>query len=249
MPNLPRKLKHDAIVEALLEVRFESTEVVKEILVGRLSEQAPWSGFESARLAVADIPLPMRLSDMDLRYQPLFEMREVGGNRVVKIGTNVLSFHIVRRYCGWQELQPQLHHAIDVLRAKVPDFKATRLGLRYINAFSVEKHNVSRLTDLALSVAVAGAALTTPFNLNFVVATGDADTRAMVRVAHPEFLQGSKLPEGTTTFLDVDVYTPAGFNSNDATRLKAWVDRAHEKEKQSFFDLLGPERIAALRED
>ena len=37
--HIPAKLKHDAIVEALLEVRFDMT-TVPEVLFGRLADSA-----------------------------------------------------------------------------------------------------------------------------------------------------------------------------------------------------------------
>jgi len=42
--SIPKKLKHDAIVEAVVEVRF-STTTIPEILFGRLSEYGPWKNF------------------------------------------------------------------------------------------------------------------------------------------------------------------------------------------------------------
>ena len=49
--RIPAKLKHDAIVEALLEVRFDMT-TASEILFGRLADWPSWKDFEPGRMGV-----------------------------------------------------------------------------------------------------------------------------------------------------------------------------------------------------
>jgi hypothetical protein len=47
--RIPAKLKYDAIVEALLEVRFDMT-TIPEVLLGRLADCPSWKGFEQDRM-------------------------------------------------------------------------------------------------------------------------------------------------------------------------------------------------------
>jgi hypothetical protein len=47
--QLPQKLKNDAIVEAIFEIRFD-TSTILEVLIGRLADLVPWNGFKQQRL-------------------------------------------------------------------------------------------------------------------------------------------------------------------------------------------------------
>ena len=71
----PAKIK-DAIVEAIFEVRFETT-TVQEILIGRLADYEPWRSFQQRKLPAYEIPAAFRQVDQNLRYTTIFELREV----------------------------------------------------------------------------------------------------------------------------------------------------------------------------
>ena len=83
--SLPQRIKPDAILEALVEFRFEHTEL-PELVLGRLLDIQLWSEFGQTRLPTADIPQTIREMDANLRYQPLVELRKDDGSRVAKIG-------------------------------------------------------------------------------------------------------------------------------------------------------------------
>ena len=70
---IPQKLKHDAIVEALVEIRFDAS-TIPEVLLGRLADHEPWKGFDQRRLPAYEIPAPIRQADANLRYNPWFEL-------------------------------------------------------------------------------------------------------------------------------------------------------------------------------
>src|SRR5262245_43763937 len=100
---LPRKLKRDAIVEALLEVRFESTDGLQfpEGVVGRFGSNAAWRGYRQVRLPLSDVPAPLRFQTADMKFLPVMELHEQSGKRIVKFGVNVISFHALAPYPGW----------------------------------------------------------------------------------------------------------------------------------------------------
>jgi hypothetical protein len=80
--RIPAKLKHDAIVEALLEVRFDMT-TASEILFGRLADWPSWKDFEQGRMPAYELPDFLRQADPNLRYQPLFELHNAEKSRAV----------------------------------------------------------------------------------------------------------------------------------------------------------------------
>jgi uncharacterized protein (TIGR04255 family) len=77
-PVLPERIDPDAIIEALVEFRFEHSEL-PELMLGRLLDAQLWEGHTQTRLPTADIPQPIREMDPNLRYQPLVELRKSDG--------------------------------------------------------------------------------------------------------------------------------------------------------------------------
>lgn len=234
-PTIPKEVKDDSIIEALCEIRFNTNELA-EIVVGRLSDHKLWRGFNKNRLPVADIPGPIRAVDETLRYQPVLELRNTDGTHLVKIGSNVLSYHNVGKYCGWPVFEPALREAIDALFSAVSDVQVHRLGFRYVNAITSTRHHIGGVKDLELKIEVASRNVDGPINLNFLTAS-DTEHLTMTRIASPEFVQGG-LPADTTVVVDVDVFTPGKYLAKDMDSVVSWTRDAHELEKSAFFALI-----------
>lgn len=242
---VPGKLKNDALVEALLEVRFD-TPTISEVLLGRLADHAPWKGFQQRRLPLAEIPAPIRQTERNLRYSPLFELADPERNRLVRIGEHVLSYHQLRPYGGWPVFREELHETIDGLFEKAGDVVVRRLGLRYVNALTAQVHAINGILDLDLAVSIAGSTLPGNVNLNFTTDVHEG-TGCTVRIATSDFV-GGNIPEGTSVVIDVDVFTKPTVRIKSAADVKAWVEIAHAREKEQFFRLLTSETIDALSE-
>jgi uncharacterized protein (TIGR04255 family) len=242
--RIPAKLKHDAIVEALLEVRFDTT-TIPEVLLGRLADCPSWKGFEQERMPTYEIPAFLRQADPNLRYQPIFELHNTEKNRLVRIGGQMLSYHRLAPYESWTKFKPELIAAIDALFAKAEGLTIRRLGLRYINAIRAQLHQISSMADLDLKVTVEDEAVSN-VNVNFTHDLSD-DTQCTVRVATTEFVQGT-LPPDSRVLIDVDVFTREGSKMNDPQKVKQWVESAHIMEKEQFFRLLTDATIDALEE-
>lgn len=246
MPNWPRKLKVDSILEALLEIRFDSKEL-PEIVVGRLVDYPEWSGFERKRLPISDIPAPIRLSDHNLRYQPLLELRRSDTARVAKIGSNVVSYHIPKPYVGWTEFRAELERITKFICDRFPKLQVKRLGLRYINATDPKVHGIAGIDSLNIQLAVNRERISSRLNVNFSRFIA-GDIEVMTRIASPEFVEG-QLPVGTSCFIDVDVFTPKLPDVSSASDIVAWTERAHAAEKDAFFSLIPPTILDQIRED
>jgi uncharacterized protein (TIGR04255 family) len=242
---VPQKLRNDALIEALLEIRFD-TQTIPEVLVGRLADHAPWKGFQQRRLPLAEIPAPIRQTERNLRYSPLFELADPEHNRLVRIGEHVVSYHQLRPYVGWAVFREELRRTVDGLFEKAGEVVVRRLGLRYINALTPQVHGIKGILDLDLKVSAAGLTLPGNVNLNFTTDVQD-DMSCTVRVATSEFV-GGNIPEGTSVVIDVDVFTKPAVRIKSAETVKNWVDTAHTREKEQFFRLLTTETIEALAE-
>jgi len=243
---LPNKLKKDAILEAICEFRFESDEM-DELVLGRLSETVPWASFLKTRLPFSDLPAPMRKSDSTLRYQPLVELRDRDSPRLIKIGSNVVSAHVLAPYCGWAAFRPQLHEVLETLFKKFNEIRITRIGLRYVNALAPADHHIQDISGLRLKIQIDNEHLTLPFTLAYVN-TAD-DITSIVKVASPSLVAGTSLPVGFIALIDVDICTSENVIISDLETGKAWLDRAHQTEKEEFFRLWPEDALRAATEE
>jgi uncharacterized protein (TIGR04255 family) len=243
---LPEKLRHDAIIEAVFEVRFDMT-MIPEIFFGQLAEYEPWKRFEQQRMPAYAIPTPLRQADLNLRFQPVFELREAKGHRSVRIGANVFSYHLMFPYIGGDEFMLELSEAIDILFKKAKGLNVRRLGFRYINALIPDIHGIRSISALDLKLAIAGESVSNQVNINFTKDLS-VDTLCTVRIATPDFVQGT-LPPNTVVMIDVDVFTKESFRTKENTKVKRWVEYAHAEEKKQFFRLLTDETIDFLKEN
>jgi uncharacterized protein (TIGR04255 family) len=243
MASLPRKLKNVPISEATFEVRFMCSDL-PEMVVGDLASH--WKGWAAQRLPVADIPFVIRKADPNLQFQPMMELRNREQPRLVRFSEQVLSYHVQAPYPGWSEWSPELVGVIDFLFGAFENFRATRLGLRYLNALS-PTHFVTDIKSLNFSTSVGGAGLDVPINLNYQIKDGD-DRSALIRIASKEFVNNPSPPE-LVAVIDVDVFTPPTFSTSEAKTAKGWLEAAHDFEKREFFRLFTDELVSKLRED
>lgn len=246
--KIPKKLKADSIIEALCEVRFSCREL-SEIIVGRLGDCQQWQSYELERLPFADIPEAIRALDPNLKFQPTLELRNPDGLRRVRIGGSVVSFHLsgAGSYCGWKEFEPQLEGLFHCLFEKLTEVSVVRIGFRYVNALTAEKHLIPSLNNLSIGITAGGAAIDGHVNLNYRIQSDDSH-ETMIRIASPIFVQGG-LPSETTAVIDIDVATPDGLVMTSAEEVSTWTRTAHDLEKQAFFSLIPQDILNQIVEE
>jgi uncharacterized protein (TIGR04255 family) len=243
---IPVKLKNDAIVEALFEIRF-SMLTIPEVFFGRIADCAFWENFKQETLPISMLPAAMRQADPNLRYQPVFALVDEKEKRAVRIGSNVLVYSRGMPYVGWKDFKKELEEVIVDVFEKSNDLHIERLGLRYLNALMSDVHGIQSISDLDMKLEIDRKPITESMNVN-VTTDRKSDTACTVRIATTDIIQGN-LPPGTTIYVDVDVFTDKeGFETTDQDFVKQWIEKAHTKEKTRFFQLLTSETIESLRE-
>lgn len=60
------------------------------------------------------------------------------GTRIVGVGADQLSVHMLRPYTEWEDFRPRIWQAIDAYRQVADPEGVTRIGLRYINRIALE---------------------------------------------------------------------------------------------------------------
>ena len=244
--HLPRKLKADAILEALFEIRFSSN-LPAEVVVGVVAGSSPFGNAKTVRLPGADIPHHIRSVEADLKYVPSIQIEPLaqeGKKFVIRVGPNAMSYHSLAPYPGWDIFKADLSKFTQWLFAAGVSPKVEGLGLRYVNALRQGLHGVSGMNDLRLKISFGDSGELDKFHINYEIDAKKLGT-AIVNIAHPEKVAGP-LPADTACFVDVDVKSlPAATPSTDED-VRAWLEEAHALEKKCFFSLLTQEKIEAM---
>lgn len=242
--NLPNKLKHDAIIEAVVEIQFDH-QTVPEVVIGRLASAEAWSGYQSVRLQLADFPAGLRDGDPNLRHQPIIQLQRPEPGEVIKIGPRTISLHHLAPYDGWPSFSSRVDAIIDVLAKAVIPINITRTGLRYINALT-PAHGFESIWDLQLTLEVAGQRPSSEFT-SVYRAYGADGLLAQVTVAAPAFVANLTVPNAVA-LIDIDVSCQTPLGAAPPQDVRSWFERAHDFEKAAFFALWPPAKVDAMRE-
>jgi len=242
--SLPIKLIRDAIVETVFEIRFSALPI-PEALYGRIIDQPEWKGFEQKRLPGADLPTPIRIADEGLKFVPSFELISPDQKSSLRIGPFAVSHHRAAPYLGWAQFRPELVKVVKSVFLAAEGSKAERLGLRYINSVTNEDHFIPSFGNLNFAIHSPAGPIVDRVNVNFSRTLG-IDLGSITRLATKDFVIGN-LPPATAAVIDIDVFTPPGFVAGGVDDVMSWVERAHEVEKRSFFELLPDDVIEKLR--
>ena len=230
------RLPPDSIVEALIELRFESDDV-PEFAAGKLSQLPFPIGFAISRLPGADIPAPIRAQDPTLLYQPILEMRSNDATRIAKVGERSFSWHILGAYPGWAEAQPEFATTIRHVFNQLSRPKIKRIGMRYINIFTRSAHNVSSPGDLSVSVKINNEKLSEPFNLNYTAE--DGELKCMIRIASQNFI----LPKSSDigALVDIDVFSDHDISNMQSDDVIYRIELCHSFLKDQYIRILNSE--------
>jgi uncharacterized protein (TIGR04255 family) len=241
---LPERISPDAIIEALVEFRFERGDELPEAIVGRLLDAPLWTDYAQVRLATADIPQTLRENDPNLRYLPIIELRKKDASRIAKVGGRVFSYHVLEPYPGWTVFHDEIETVVRSIVESLKFIPFSRLGLRYINVFRPEEHHVLGLTDTNISLSVRSELLAGAVNINYMKVVEPTHI-ITVKIATPEFVIGNLRP-GFSLLCDIDVATKGEVSVTGAESTMSWITTAHDLEKQEFFKILRDEITKTL---
>jgi uncharacterized protein (TIGR04255 family) len=244
---LPKRIEPDAIIEAILEVRFDSAAPLPEIFMGRMAESPAWQGYAQNRMPAYEVPAPFREADRNLRFAPIFELRNDQSRRLLRLGPHVLSTHLLAPYVGWDNFFPFMRQAVRDLFAKSERLVVRRLGLRYINALSEQAHGIAGISDLDVRITASERSVENRLSLSFATAVAP-DATCFVRVYTSDLASLKAAPEASVV-IDSDTATPDGYEVTDEEPVAQWIERARAWKNAAFLTLLKEPTLAQLGRD
>ena len=234
--RLPTKITPCPIVEAILEIRFvtsESWRTLPGLLYAKIRERYP----EQRDLSLAQLPEEIRRQQVGFANLPL--MQFLSSDFLVQFGPRVVSLVTKpNSYPGWTALEKEMTWLLAQLQECGFISESERLGVRYINFLP---QNV--FEQLILSVTVSQHQLTSGETSVTNVLRKKPFT-ARLHVANSAIL-GSETDVRKGSVIDIDVWLgPLDFDL--FTNELAKINEAHRFEKEIFFGLLKPEFLSSL---
>ncbi len=232
----PVKITPDPIIDAVVELRFDSS-VPADAILGMLFSQVKSKYKDFKKLPIAGFPEEIRARDPKLRYNPYYQCL-VQSYRL-NIGPRVISLANTGSYVGWEKSYfPELKDLLIHLEQSGIVDRFTRLGIRYINFFEL---NIFDKINLEVNLDKKPLnALQQTFNALFT----NEEFWTRVQVVNNINATVEKV-EKTGSIIDTDTYieNQEGFFFKD---VEAMMNQCHEHSVNFFFDLLQQEFIDTL---
>lgn len=234
--RLPIKIDPCPVVEAILELRFitsESWRTLPGLLFAHIRERYP----EQKDLPLAQFAEEIRRHEPAFTYQPLVQF--LSRDFLIQFGPRVVSLVTKpNQYPGWAAVEEEMTWLFTQLQKIGFVSEGERLGVRYINFFSFDIFEKLLLDVNTAGKRLAGAELSVSTVLRSPPLT------ARLQVANSAILgTGNDAKHGSV--LDIDVW--AGSLDFDVFQNDlATFAKAHRLEKQIFFGLLKPEFLTNL---
>lgn len=128
----------DPIVEATFEIRFScKNPAISSLLLGAITNSQLGNVYENVeRLNVADIPLPIRRQDPNLRYAAEYRLSTERSSII--IGNAVVGVNVQRKYPGGAEFLKKINEVLKVVHSHSKLMAVQRVAFRYINLVEPE---------------------------------------------------------------------------------------------------------------
>ena len=239
MVKLPSKLKHDTILEAIFELRFEPG-LPNEAVFGVIypSVMKKFQGLKHIALPILQVPDVVRNNEIQYRYQPLNRLQ--GEGLSISIGPRVISFSIVKPYIGWNKWKPDIMDILNKLSDDNVIKNAERTGLRYLDFIG---RDVFPLINAEVVI------------INSTVKPVSKSVRA--EIAEGEYIKVLQLTNNASinengqkkdgSLIDIDIVRNKRISNYDfKINLETILDKSHITAKQLFFDILKEDYLMEL---
>jgi len=234
--RLPIKIDPCPIVEAILEIRFvtsESWRTLPGLLFAHIRDRYP----EQKDLPLAQLPEEIRRREPAFTYQPLVQF--LSRDFLIQFGPRVVSLVTKpNHYPGWAALQEEMTWLLTQLQKIGFISEGERIGVRYINFFGFDIFEKLRLDVITGGKRLAGA------ELSIATVLPRPPLTARLQVVNSAILgTGDGVRRGSV--IDVDVWLRSLDFDLFQNGLAKFGD-AHQFEKQIFFGLLKPDFLMTL---
>jgi len=233
MDKLPLSINPCPIIEAIFEIRFDSS-FPGDAIFGIIFNQFKDEFQDVEQLPILQLPAAIRNQDPNLKFSPHYKIKK--NNFIIQIGPNVFSLTNIKEYCGWKVFSEKIFDTYNKVSELGLIKKQFRTALRYINILPginvFEKSNLSiKLNDKTLGANQINFTAEIPYEHG-------ASNLKLINFAEAIF--ENQATKGSIVDIDTYVQQEKFDNFKDA------VECAHTAEKKLFFNLLEQEFLNTL---
>jgi uncharacterized protein (TIGR04255 family) len=233
MDKLPLSINPCPIIEAIFEIRFE-TSFPGDAIFGIVFNQFKDEFQNVKQLPILQLPAAIRNQDPKLKFSPHYKIKK--DNFIIQIGPNVFSLTNIKEYSGWKVFSEKIFDTYNKVAELNLIKEQIRTALRYINilpAINVfEKSNLGiNLNEKSLGANQINLTAEIPYEHG-------ASNLKLVNFAEAVF--ENQTAKGSIVDIDTHVQHENFDNFKDA------VECAHTAEKELFFNLLEQEFLKTL---
>ncbi len=235
MEKLPRKISPCPIVEAVVELRFDSN-IPSDAIFGIIYNEIRTEFPKVEKLPILQVPEAIRSKDPNLIYQAHYALRQ--DKFIFKIGPKVLTFSNINKYMGWEILFPKVVAIIRKINETKVIENAERIGIRYVNLFKS-----SILEKIHLDIKLIGEDVVEG-TTNLRTELTDGDYLKIINIGN-NIKVTSKDYNGSGSLIDIDcIYEFSQSESDYFNEYEKVINEGHEIEKRTFFSLLKDDFLA-----
>lgn len=234
--RLPKKIYPCPIVEAIVEIRFDSAlpgEAIFGVIYNQFKDDYP----NYTKLPILQLPEAIRSQDPNLIFKPHYKMQK--DNFLLQIGPKVFSIVNINEYCGWDCFYKNILKAFGTISESNIVEKVVRFGFRYVNIFEgldiFEKSNFKAvLNDEPYKNAKA--------DISIELSSGDYIHKFKI-INHAKVIVENKSLEGSVIDIDISNEKQTDMFFKNMNEI---IETCHIEEKKIFFGLLKPSYINSL---
>ena len=240
-PSLPVRLAKEPMVDAIFEVRFNSTTPVSSVLPGVwFSKLAGVEGVEN--LPLGQLPFDVRSTDPQLKHLPITRLRWKG--LLLLVGDHMAAVACRMPYPGWFEFRAAIIEAFGHLSDLPFISDIERWSIKYVDLF--DQSDVPALEKLNVDIRVGGTKLVDQaVSLRAQIEADGFDHGVQVATgASVHILDG---PARSGTVLEVDSIKSETLPVAEFIgRLPEAADAIHAANKRIFFACLSERGLKEL---
>lgn len=137
-PDSP-KFNAPPLLCVVFSVHFEQFEEISKYLPGLITSLAAagLTDFQNTHLNSFDFQLAEEKPEVSWKQKAQYDFASKDRKTLVRINESSCSIHFAD-YCHFGPKKPQIEGVLEALTTSIPDLKATRYSLRYINHISLE---------------------------------------------------------------------------------------------------------------
>jgi uncharacterized protein (TIGR04255 family) len=236
--QLPSRIENCPIIDAIIEIRFESkifSNAVFGLIYNEIEKDYPG---KVELLPILQIPEQLRAKDPNFRFKPQYKI--TNERFIIQIGSDVIAISTVMPYTGWDVFNKHVSYILKKIFAKEIIIKSVfRIGHRYVNFFDgdiLSKLNICLQINNKQHIAE---------NTHITTEIPNGEFSSTLQITNNgQINRSGNISKGT--IIDIDTfksYKDQCFMENCDDELNS----AHIAEKELFFSLLKEDFLVSLK--